>query len=156
MRSSKIRALIRLVEESDINELEVSSWGRKVSIRKNISNNGNSNGNRNSRAPAPKIEESIPQLEVTTESSATQEVKTSLVPIKSPMVGTYYRSPAPDAKPYVEIGQDVKQGQVVCIIEAMKLMNEIESDVSGRIVEILVDNARPVEFDQPLFLVDPS
>ncbi len=72
------------------------------------------------------------------------------------MVGTFYCAPAPEAKPYVDVGQEVKVGQVVCIIEAMKLMNEIEAEIAGRIVEILVENAKPVEFGQPLFLVDPG
>jgi acetyl-CoA carboxylase biotin carboxyl carrier protein len=78
------------------------------------------------------------------------------VEIKSPMVGTFYRSPSPGAKQYVEVGERVQAGQVVCIIEAMKLMNEIESDVSGSIVKILAENEQPVEFGQTLFLVSPS
>ena len=79
-----------------------------------------------------------------------------LLAVTSPMVGTFYRAPAPDADPYVEVGTPVEVGQTVCIVEAMKLMNEIESDVKGRIVQILVENAQPVEFGQKLFLVDPS
>jgi acetyl-CoA carboxylase biotin carboxyl carrier protein len=78
------------------------------------------------------------------------------VAVKSPMVGTYYRAPAPDADPYVEVGSMVEVGQTVCIVEAMKLMNEIESEVRGRVVEILLDNAQPVEFGQTLFLIDPA
>ena len=156
MRSSKIRTLIKLVEESNIDELEVSSWGRKVSIRKKIVYNGSNNGNSPSQSAAPRIQEQLSQIEVTTAAPENPEVKTNLVEIRSPMVGTFYKAPAPDARPYVEIGQVIKEKQVVCIIEAMKLMNEIESEVSGRIVEVLVDNARPVEFGQPLFLVDPS
>ena len=156
MRSSKIRSLIKLVEESNINELEVSSWGRKVSIRKKIGHNGSSNGNPQMYAPPPHIEKPVAQLEITTESPKEPEVKTKLIEIKSPMVGTFYRSPAPDAKPYVDVGQAVKVGQIVCIIEAMKLMNEIEAEISGKIVETLVENAKPVEFGQPLFLVDPA
>jgi len=157
MRSSKIRALIKLVEESGIDELEVSSWGRKVSIRKKISSNGSSNGNSAPiPPPPPKVEQRVAHVEVTTQAPAQQEVKTNLVEIKSPMVGTFYKAPAPDAKPYVEVGQPVKTGQVVCIIEAMKLMNEIEAEINGKIVEVLVENAKPVEFGQPLFLVDPA
>jgi acetyl-CoA carboxylase biotin carboxyl carrier protein len=77
------------------------------------------------------------------------------VVIKSPMVGTFYRSPAPDAPPFVEIGQEIDSGQVVCILEAMKLMNEIKAEVAGRILEVLVDNGAAVEFGQPLFVVEP-
>jgi acetyl-CoA carboxylase biotin carboxyl carrier protein len=152
--------LIKLVEESNIGELEVSSWGRKVSIRKKV---GSSNDNGNSHnAPtfinpvaAPPPQPRLPHLEIATQGPEAGASKTALAEIKSPMVGTFYKAPAPDAKPYVEVGQVIKAGQVVCIIEAMKLMNEIESDAGGRIVEVLVENARPVQFGQPLFLVEP-
>jgi acetyl-CoA carboxylase biotin carboxyl carrier protein len=76
--------------------------------------------------------------------------------VKSPMIGTFYRTPGPDKPNFVNVGDEVKQGQVICIIEAMKLFNEIECDISGRIVKVLVDNSSPVEYDQPLFLVDPA
>ena len=76
--------------------------------------------------------------------------------VKSPMIGTFYRQPSPDKPNFANVGDEIKQGQVICIIEAMKLFNEIESDVKGRIVKVLVDNATPIEYDQPLFLVDPS
>ncbi len=156
MRPSKIRSLIKLVEESNINELEVSSWGRKVCIRKRIGGgNGhgpvNPAGNPAPAAPGP----SDVHLELTTESPKETEKKINLVEIKSPMVGTFYRSPAPDARPYVDVGEDVKTGQVVCIIEAMKLMNEIESETAGKVVEVLVANGKPVQFGQPLYLVEP-
>ena len=82
--------------------------------------------------------------------------KSHLLEIKSPMIGTFYRSPNPDSPSFVNVGDKVKAGDTVCIVEAMKLFNEIESEISGTIVEILVDNASPVEYDQPLFLVDPS
>jgi acetyl-CoA carboxylase biotin carboxyl carrier protein len=79
-----------------------------------------------------------------------------LVTVKSPMIGTFYRSSSPDKPPFVNVGDDIKQGQVVCIIEAMKLFNEIESELNGKIVKVLVDDASPVEYDQPLFLVEPA
>jgi len=156
MRPSKIKALIKLVEESNINELEVSSWGRKVSIRKRISGGdgyGPANPGSNPAPPPPKP--SAVDLELTTESPKEPEKKINLVEIKSPMVGTFYQAPAPDARPYVDVGEDIKPGQVVCIIEAMKLMNEIESEIAGKIVEILVENGKPVQFGQPLYLVEP-
>lgn len=84
------------------------------------------------------------------------EDESQYVPIKSPMIGTFYRSPSPDKDPYVKVGDKVEKGQVVCVVEAMKLFNEIESEVSGKIVKIAVDNAAPVEYDQALFLVDPN
>ena len=88
--------------------------------------------------------------------SAPAAVVNNLKDVKSPMVGTFYRAPSPEAAPFVEIGQTVEVGQVVCIVEAMKLMNEIKSDVRGKVIEICVDNAEPVEFGQVLFRVDPA
>ncbi|MDD2679700.1 MAG: acetyl-CoA carboxylase biotin carboxyl carrier protein, partial [Candidatus Omnitrophica bacterium] len=84
-----------------------------------------------------------------------KQAQSKTVEIKSPMVGTFYRAPNPEAMPYVEVGQNIEPGQVICIIEAMKLMNEIKSEVRGKILEILVDNAEPVEFGQPVFLIEP-
>lgn len=98
-------------------------------------------------APAPEAGKAV-----STES--TEDSK--YITIKSPIIGTFYRKPAPDKPLFVEVGQTIGEGDVLCIIEAMKLFNEIESEVSGKIVKILVDDASPVEFDQPLFLVDPS
>ncbi len=156
MRPSKIRSLIKLVEESNINELEVSSWGRKVCIRKRIGGgNGQVPANPGANPAPPPPGPSEVQLELTTESPREPEKKVNLAEIKSPMVGTFYRAPAPDARPYADVGENVKTGQVVCIIEAMKLMNEIESEIAGKIVEILVENGKPVQFGQPLFLVEP-
>jgi acetyl-CoA carboxylase biotin carboxyl carrier protein len=159
MRPSKIRMLIKLVEESNIGELEVSSWGRKVSIRKKI---GSSNDNGNHHAPVapanPTVvapQSRIDQLEIATQEPKSGVTKKELIEIKSPMVGTFYKAPAPDAKPYVEIGQVIRPGQVVCIVEAMKLMNEIEAEMPGRVVEVLLENAKPVQYGQPLFLIEP-
>ena len=89
------------------------------------------------------------------EKTAPQE-DSKYITVKSPIIGTFYRKPSPDKGPFVEIGDSIKEGDVLCVIEAMKLFNEIESEVSGKIVKVLVDDASPVEFDQPLFLVDPS
>lgn len=99
-----------------------------------------------SAAPAP----------VATEAPAAPAEDSKYITIKSPIIGTFYRKPSPDKPLFVEVGQSIAEGDVLCIIEAMKLFNEIESEVSGKIVKILVDDASPVEFDQPLFLVDPS
>ena len=92
----------------------------------------------------------------TAETAASSEDDSKYITIKSPIIGTLYRKPSPDKPVFVEVGQTVKEGDVLCIIEAMKLFNEIESEVSGKIVKVLVDDSSPVEFDQPLFLVDPS
>ncbi len=159
MLESKIRKLIKIVEESNIDELEVTSWGRRIKITRRLNHQ---NPHRSAQLivnPAPeKVAVTPPKEEpvaVSVEISKPEEVEGNLVPIKSPMVGTFYRAPAPGAKPYVDVGQIISAGQVVCLVEAMKLMNEIESEVAGRLVKILVENAKPVEFGQTLFLIEP-
>ncbi len=108
----------------------------------------------------PQVQQVIAQQEQPVspkiEENAKKEDDSKYITIKSPMVGTFYRKPSPDKPPFVNVGDDISTGQVVCILEAMKLFNEIESEVNGKIVKVLVDDATPVEFDQPLFLVDPS
>ncbi|MBZ9731160.1 acetyl-CoA carboxylase biotin carboxyl carrier protein [Salegentibacter sp. JZCK2] len=105
------------------------------------------------QAPAP-AQESQPQNKE--EQKAPAEDDSKYITVKSPIIGTFYRKPSPDKPTFVEIGDSIKEGDVLCVIEAMKLFNEIESEVSGKIVKVLVDDSSPVEFDQPLFLVDPS
>ena len=161
MNEKYIKSLIRLVEESEIESLEVSSWGRKVRITQKLQADSNGQGNAHAvvAAPAavPAPPHPVPAAQVPAEpSEPTADNNSNLVEIASPMVGTFYRAPAPDAGPYVSPNEKITQGQVVCIVEAMKLMNEIESEVSGRVVEILVENAQPVEFGQALFLIDPA
>lgn len=154
---AELRRLIRLVQRTGIGEIEVSSGGRAVRI---------------SAHAGSQVSVAIPAAGATGHSPASVTAGTGhapganapaapanserLVAITSPMVGTFYRAPAPDADLYAEVGSMVEVGQTVCIIEAMKLMNEIESEVRGRVVEILVENAHPVEFGQKLFLVDPA
>jgi len=155
MRESLIKKLIKLVEESEIDELEVSSWGRKVRITKRLNRQQSPAANTGAdntptiTLPEKKEEKAPPVGEIEKETD-------NLVPIKSPMVGTFYRAPAPDAKAYVELNQMISVGQVVCIVEAMKLMNEIESEVAGRVAKVLLDNGKPVEFGQTLFLIEPT
>ncbi|MCM8569713.1 acetyl-CoA carboxylase biotin carboxyl carrier protein [Gramella jeungdoensis] len=102
-------------------------------------------------APQPQEKESTPK-----ESKDTSADDSKYITVKSPIIGTFYRKPSPDKPAFVETGDSVKEGDVLCVIEAMKLFNEIESEVSGKIVKVLVEDSSPVEFDQPLFLVDPS
>ena len=157
MKLSFLKSLIQLVESSSIDELEYSKWGTKVRIVKSSSK---------VEAKAPGSAAVIGQAKGTPESKATAPAATAVAPeraaeqklveIKSPMVGTFYRSPSPGVKPYVEVGERVERGQVVCIIEAMKLMNEIQSEVAGLLVKVLVENAQPVEYGQPLFAVAPT
>ena len=148
---AEIRRLIRLVQRTGIGELEISSSGRTVRISAAA---GNSAGPSSPGSAALSV--STPAGRPLAGGSPAEAPATDHhVAITSPMVGTFYRAPAPDADPYVEVGDIVEVGQTVCIIEAMKLMNEIESEVHGRIVKILVENAQPVEFGQRLFQVEP-
>lgn len=167
MNEKYIRKLIRLVEESDIESLEVHSWGRKVKIIHRLGATSNGNGADvvvvPSAAPVrATVTPSVPAASVAVAdapSATPAQVsadESRYVPVKSPMVGTFYAAPSPDADPYVTVNQKIRVGQVVCIVEAMKLMNEIESEVSGRIAKILVQNAEPVEFGQVLFLIEPD
>lgn len=110
-------------------------------------------------APMPQIQAPVAEVKPATETAAPVAAaadNSKYITIKSPIIGTFYRKPSPDKPLFVEVGQTIAEGDVLCIIEAMKLFNEIESEVSGKVVKILVDDSSPVEFDQPLFLVDPS
>jgi acetyl-CoA carboxylase biotin carboxyl carrier protein len=155
MRKRKLEELIRLVEDSDIQELSVS--GPFTSIR--ISKAGAAPHGRDEAAHyvPPRAKQAAPALEEEVDTpSETPDRDSGLVPIVSPMVGTFYATPSPESPPYVRQGDHINKGQVVCIVEAMKLMNEIESDVSGTIVRVAVENAQPVEYGQALFLVQPD
>ena len=103
------------------------------------------------QAPEPKAESAPPKVETPAKND-----ESKLHVIKSPMIGTFYRTPSPDKPNFVSVGDEIKEGKVICIIEAMKLFNEIESDIKGKIVKVLVENASPVEYDQPLFLIEPN
>jgi acetyl-CoA carboxylase biotin carboxyl carrier protein len=147
-----IRELVQVMREEDLAEIEVRRWFGSVRIRRA----GTEVVTTVAAAPAPApATAGAPAAAPAAESGAPAEApKKNLVPITSPMVGTFYRAPAPDADPYLEVNAPVDVGQTVCIIEAMKLMNEIESEVRGRIHQVLVENATPVEYGQVLFLVD--
>jgi acetyl-CoA carboxylase biotin carboxyl carrier protein len=140
----KIAELVAIMREEDLAEIEVRRWFTTVRVRRP--------GQDASPAviEARAVEEAVPSERAEAEAKPPK----NLVPIKSPMVGTFYRAPAPDADPYVEENSAITVGQTVCIVEAMKLMNEIESEVQGRIARILVENAQPVEYGQTLFLVE--
>ena len=147
MRIKTIKKLVEILEKSVVNEIEITDiLGRKVKLSKS-GNTASAPVNIAETAPAAKTPAAVQEVPETRPDTHKA--------IKSPIVGTFYRSPAPDAPPYVEVGDAVKPGQVVCIVEAMKLMNEIESDINGKIVKILVKNEDPVEYNQDLFLVEP-
>jgi len=154
MQFEEVRRLVRLVEESDIDELDLWRWWGRVRIRKTPAGQAVVGGAPLTvAAPSPAPAAAPPAPETTADAAADDG---GLTPIKSPMVGTLYRAPAPDADPYIQVGDRVEPGQTVCIVEAMKLMNEIQSEVRGKVVKILVENAQPVEFGQPLFLIQES
>jgi len=145
----KLKKLIDLVEESGISELELTEDGEKVRISRNFT----SNAAIQQYAPAP-MQYSAPQFAApaaapAAEAPAVEEGHA----VKSPMVGTFYRSPSPDAKAFVEVGDTVAVGDTLCIVEAMKLLNEIESDKAGVIKKILVDNGQAIEYGEPLFII---
>ena len=157
MDLAEIRKLIQLVKRTGIGELEVSEGGRTVRIAANVQApppaahvQVPASAPVNSSAPAPSASPAAPVAPI----PAAPEQR--YVKIVSPMVGTFYRAPAPDADAYVEVGDGVGVGQTVCIIEAMKLMNEIESEVRGRVAQVAVENGQPVEYGQTLFLIDPQ
>lgn len=147
----KVKKLIELLEESNIDELEIKEGEESVRISRNSGAVQASVPQYISQpapvaAPAP-----APAAAPAPEAQAEPQINGHV--IKSPMVGTFYRSPSPTAKAFVEVGQSVKAGDVVCIVEAMKMMNQIEADKSGTIAEILVENGQPVEFDQPMIII---
>ena len=161
MDIKEIQNLIKFVSKSGVEEVKIEREGFKITIKtkKNI--------------PQQIVVEELPnKINIPTQVSVpvSQEIAQEKTPdvvvpktedsnhiiIKSPIIGTFYRKPSPDKPSFVEVGQNIGEGDVLCVIEAMKLFNEIESEVSGKIVKILVDDQNPVEFDQPLFIIDPS
>jgi len=150
-----IQNLIKFVAKSGASEVKLEMEDVKVTIR--------TGGEKTEttviqQAPIAQVQSPPPAAHTPTPEApkVSDEVDDKLVVIKSPIIGTFYRRPTPDEPLFVEVGSSINTGDTVCIIEAMKLFNEIESEISGKIVKILVDDSSPVEFDQPLFLVDPS
>lgn len=152
MKAKEIRDLIDFISQSGLAEVNIETEEFKISVKKNapvaIAE----------QVPATVVQAPSSDVPATADESAAgapKEEASNLLEIKSPMIGTFYTSSNPESEAFVKVGDVVKQGQTVCIVEAMKLFNEIESEVSGKVVKILVENATPVEFDQPLFLVEP-
>ncbi|MBL8012420.1 MAG: acetyl-CoA carboxylase biotin carboxyl carrier protein [Candidatus Omnitrophica bacterium] len=152
MNLKEIKEIIGLMNENDLAEIEIERDGLKLKLKKSVLESS-------LVMPSAPVKYSLEKIPTPTTNhepvSAGEPSKKGGAEIKSPMVGTFYRSPSPEAPPFVEIGQMVEVGQVVCIVEAMKLMNEIKSEVRGKIKEAVVDNAEPVEFGQALFIVEP-
>ena len=153
----EIQALIKFVSINAVDEVEISQKDFKLLIRKNpaqvVTTTVAAPVMQQVAAAAPVVQASAPATPVAVVAPPAAD---NLITIKSPMVGTFYRSSNPESPSFANVGDEVKPGKVVCIIEAMKLFNEIESEISGKIEKVLVDNASPVEYDQPLFLVEPA
>jgi len=151
MNLKEIKEMISLMNDNGLVELEIEKEGMRIRLKKTSSAQEGFSGP--ILVERERISEPANRQVAGQESIEKMGVKT--IEIKAPMVGTFYRAPAPEAPPYVEVGQIIETGQVICIIEAMKLMNEIKSEIKGKILEILIDNAEPVEFGQSMLLIEP-
>ena len=158
MKAKDIQELIDFIAKSGLNEVNVETNDFKISVTRDAE--------KELIAAAPQIMAAAPAISAAPIASApaapiatpaaTPEASSNLIEVKSPIIGTFYRRANPESPNFVEVGDSVSEGQVVCIVEAMKLFNEIESEISGKVVKVLVDDSSPIEYDQPLFLVDPS
>lgn len=165
MEYKQIQELIKAINKSNISELSIEEGDFKITIKQAQMSETQFVA---VQAPMPMMQAPQQQQSIAAPQPAPAQPNTApqatpaaggndnYITVKSPMIGTFYRSPSPDKPSFVNVGDEIKQGQVLCIIEAMKLFNEIESEVSGRIVKVLADDASPVEYDQPLFLVEPA
>ena len=157
MKLKEIQNLIKFVAKSGANEVSLEMEDVKITIK-----TSSESSPMVMQEPIVVPQQSVPPITITTpdpiDSPAVPpaDVESNLITITSPIIGTFYRKPSPDKPVFVDVGDTITEGTVLCVIEAMKLFNDIESEISGKIVKILVDDSSPVEFDQPLFLVDPS
>jgi len=159
MELKEIQALIKFVASQGVDEVDIEKDDFKLSIKKHTNApTGVASQPHTVHLPAAPIAPAPAAVNNAPTDSPTEETAASsnLIEIKSPMIGTFYRASNPETPDFVNVGDEITDGKVVCIIEAMKLFNEIESEISGKIVKVLVDNATPVEYDQPLFLVEPA
>lgn len=160
MDLKEIQNLIKFVAKSGASEVKLEMDDIKITIKTGSESDHTMvqqvpmQASNVVQQPMMPAQSAAPVAEATAPAAVSQDSK--YITIKSPIIGTFYRKPSPDKPVFVEVGTEIKEGDVLCVIEAMKLFNEIESEVSGKIVKVLVDDSSPVEFDQPLFLVDPS
>lgn len=162
MNLKEIQDLIKFISKSKVDEVSIERKDFKINIKRNMVQEVVASN----PIAAPIVQKQVvietpasvstPQVETVAAQDAVAAPANDGTPLKSPMIGTFYRRPSPDKPNFVEVGDMVEQGQVICIIEAMKLFNEIEADMSGKILKVLVDDSEPVEYDQPLFIIDPS
>ena len=153
MDFNEIRKLVKLVESAGITSLEIEEGELQIRIEKAAPVSSAPQlvyASAPAAAPAPAAPAAAPAAP-----AAEAPVASNLIEVRAPMVGTFYRSPNPESPPFVEVGDSIRPGQTLCILEAMKIMNEIEAEVSGRIAEVLIDNGQPVQFDQVLYRIEP-
>lgn len=166
MDYKQVQELLKAVNKSNINELSIKDGDFEITIKQQTGTEVQylavQSGPMQPQAIASQIQpqsiaapQHLPVAPQESNTNTDNAISSNTITIKSPMIGTFYRSASPDKPVFVNVGDEIKQGQVLCIVEAMKLFNEIESEVSGKIVKVLVDDASPVEYDQPLFLVEP-
>ena len=155
MNLKEIKELIEMLKGTDISELEIERSGVKVRLRKGGDVTFHPVMPRMEYPPAAIVAPAVNEAPPAPLEKSAEPAKTNQIKVTAPIVGTFYRASSPDKSPYVEVGDIVKKGQILCIIEAMKLMNEIESETSGKIVQILMENGQPVEYGQPLFAIEP-
>lgn len=155
MKTKEIRDLIDFISQTGLNEVNIETEELKISVKRDaeVQTQVVSSAPAPAAAPVPQAAAPTP---VAAPASGSSESTSNYIEIKSPMIGTFYRSSGPETPPFVSVGDKIEAGNPCCIVEAMKLFNEIESEVSGTIVKVMVENATPVEYDQVLFLVDPS
>ncbi len=156
MDLKEIQNLIKFVAKSGASEVKLEMEDVKITIKTTSEDNKETTIVQQIPVGSAVQPQAIAQAPVAAAPAAPADEDAKYITIKSPIIGTLYRKPSPDKPTFVEVGDTIKEGDVLCIIEAMKLFNEIESEVSGKIVKVLVDDSSPVEFDQPLFLIDPS
>jgi len=153
----RIQALIKFVSKSGVSEIDLETEEFKINVKNSGSQKVIEKIIEKPALPVAPIAAPAPVAALTpAEVKPVAAENDNLITVKSPMIGTFYRSPSPDKPVFVNIGDSIEKGKVLCIIEAMKLFNEIEAEVSGKIVKVLVDDTKPVEYDQPLFLVEPN
>lgn len=151
MKIKEIQDIINFIKKSDLDDVSIETENYKIRVKKNNGNYTTTELPKEVKVSAPQSQQEVKKVEEKKESTSSNNLI-----IKSPMIGTFYRSPNPESDPFVSEGDTIKVGQTICIVEAMKLFNDIESEVSGKVVKILVDDNSPIEFDQPLFEVEPS
>ena len=152
MWKDRLKEVIYILENSNINEIEVRFWFRKIKVTKNPPI---VNTDHDTLSKETTIQEKEPSIKIE-EKKDTQTIVANLFTVRSPMPGTFYAASEPGAKPFVDVGSKINEGDVICIIEAMKIMNEIQSEKKGTNKEILIEDGNPIEFDQPLFVIDCS